>query len=230
MKEPKRDFKGVWIPKHIWLNADLTIMERLFLAEIDSLDNSANCFASNAHFSYLFGLSKNRCTEIIKQLESKKMVMIKHKRKGVKVVERTIQVTNVAVLGNRKSDQGSADLPRETDRGCSEKREGSNTLLNNTNNLNDLINQILESWRKYLPNNPQPIVKNFTDSSKYKTLITRIKSDEQHQAIDFWNWYFSKLAENPFNLGQNERGWKANFDYAITKSKFENNIERFTSE
>jgi len=32
-----RDFKGVWIPKEVWINKDLTWMEKLFLVEIDSL-------------------------------------------------------------------------------------------------------------------------------------------------------------------------------------------------
>ena len=35
----KRDFKGVWIPKEIWLSTDLKVMEKLILVEIDSLDN-----------------------------------------------------------------------------------------------------------------------------------------------------------------------------------------------
>ena len=46
----ERDFKGIWIDKSIWLNEDLTVMEKLFLVEIDSLDNERGCFASNAHF------------------------------------------------------------------------------------------------------------------------------------------------------------------------------------
>ena len=49
MKE-NRDFKGVWIPKEIWLNTDLSIIEKVLLVEIDSLDNSdRGCFASNEY-------------------------------------------------------------------------------------------------------------------------------------------------------------------------------------
>jgi hypothetical protein len=35
----KRDFKGIWIPKEIWLNENLTLQEKVFLVEIESLDN-----------------------------------------------------------------------------------------------------------------------------------------------------------------------------------------------
>jgi hypothetical protein len=39
MKE-NRDFKGVWIPKEIWINTDLSIIEKVLLVEIDSLDKA----------------------------------------------------------------------------------------------------------------------------------------------------------------------------------------------
>jgi hypothetical protein len=42
-----RDFKGVWIPKDVWLDHNLTWMEKLLLVEIDSLDAEKGCFASN---------------------------------------------------------------------------------------------------------------------------------------------------------------------------------------
>lgn len=47
----ERDFKGIWIPKEIWLNTHLTMNEKLFLVEIDSLDNEKGCFASNDYFA-----------------------------------------------------------------------------------------------------------------------------------------------------------------------------------
>lgn len=47
----ERDFKGVWIPKEIWLNEDLNWTEKLLLVEIDSLAKNGECFASNEHFA-----------------------------------------------------------------------------------------------------------------------------------------------------------------------------------
>lgn len=49
-----RDFKGVWIPKEIWLNPNLSLVEKLLLGEIDSLDQGEGCFASNKYFSIFF--------------------------------------------------------------------------------------------------------------------------------------------------------------------------------
>ena len=47
-----REFRGIWIPKDIWLNKDLSTNEKVLLAEIDSLGGSSNgCFASNQYFA-----------------------------------------------------------------------------------------------------------------------------------------------------------------------------------
>jgi len=53
-----RDFKGIWIPKEIYLNKQLSLVEKILLVEIDSLDMSdAGCFASNAYFAEFIGVS-----------------------------------------------------------------------------------------------------------------------------------------------------------------------------
>lgn len=92
--EQKRDFKGIWIPAEIWLS-DLPVMEKLFLVEIDSLDNKDGCFASNKYFSEFFKISKGRCSQIIKSLEKKKYITITYVRKeNSKEVEKRIIKSN----------------------------------------------------------------------------------------------------------------------------------------
>ena len=123
-----RDFKGVWIPKDVWLNKDLSIMEKLFLVEIDSLDGSKNCFASNAHFAEFFGISKGRCTQIIKSLEAKGFLKITLVKKGKLVQKRLIKVVNKLNQVVNKLNQGS----EKTKSGYLENDEGSNTSNSNT--------------------------------------------------------------------------------------------------
>lgn len=76
-EEVKRGFKGIWIPKEIWLNDELTLQEKVFLVEINSLDNDDGCFASNDYFADFFGLTKNRASEIIQALISKGFIKSK---------------------------------------------------------------------------------------------------------------------------------------------------------
>lgn len=90
----KRNFKGVWIPKDVWLNNNLTLQEKVFLVEIDSLDNSEDkgCFAGNQHFADFFGISKSRVSEVIKTLVDKKLI----KRKILKTQTGSIRYLKVS--------------------------------------------------------------------------------------------------------------------------------------
>lgn len=144
-----RDFKGVWIPKEIWTNKNLNVMEKLFLVEIDSLDNNDGCFATNEYFSDFFRLSKNRCSEIIKNLEKKGLISIDYKFKdNSKAIEkRIIKVVDLSIRGIRNIDRPI----RNIDWGYSENREDNNTIYNNTINNNiyssiiDFLNEKSES-------------------------------------------------------------------------------------
>lgn len=63
-----RDFKGIWIPREIWVSKELTMQEKVFLAEIHSLDNELGCIASNAYFADFFNLSKSSVSRVISSL------------------------------------------------------------------------------------------------------------------------------------------------------------------
>ena len=71
--QKERAFTGVWIPKHIWLNDELSPIEKLFLAEIESLDNDEKrgCFASNEYFGNFFKISEGRAANIISGLRKR---------------------------------------------------------------------------------------------------------------------------------------------------------------
>ena len=76
MQELKRSFKGVWIPAEIWINTEITPMEKMILTEINSLDGDEHCFASNKHFSEMFGISTRQVSEHIGALASKKCIKV----------------------------------------------------------------------------------------------------------------------------------------------------------
>lgn len=47
------------------------MQEKVFLAEIDSLDNEQGCYANNEYFARFFGISKVRVSEVINSLVAK---------------------------------------------------------------------------------------------------------------------------------------------------------------
>ena len=64
-----RDFKGVWIPKEVWLDERLSMLDKGILAEIDSLDNGdAGCFASNEHLAEFCQCSLTKVSTSISKL------------------------------------------------------------------------------------------------------------------------------------------------------------------
>ena len=132
-----RDFKGVWIPKDVWLDHNLSWMEKLLLVEIDSLDAEKGCFASNGYFGEFFNLSPSRISEMVSSLVSKGYITTFLLYEGKQVKQRILTPT----LPIRKLEGGI----RDTEGGYSEKAKDINTLISNTT-INKLINISFEDW------------------------------------------------------------------------------------
>lgn len=63
-----RDFKGVWIPKEIWLNTELSALDKIIYAEIDSLDGENGCTASNEYLATFCACSVSKVSSAISRL------------------------------------------------------------------------------------------------------------------------------------------------------------------
>ena len=120
-----RDFKGIWIPKEVWMNKDLKINEKIFLVEIDSLDNENGCWASNKYFADFFGITKGRCSQIISSLQGKGLILINYEYKGKEIKRRTIKVVKKLTRVFKKLSEGYLENDKD-----------NNTKNNNTSNIN----------------------------------------------------------------------------------------------
>lgn len=70
----ERDFKGIWIPKEIWLDDRLNALEKMILMEIDSLDtNDKGCYATNEYIAEFC-----QCTSTKVSLAVKKLIELKY--------------------------------------------------------------------------------------------------------------------------------------------------------
>ena len=126
MKE-NRDFKGVWIPKEIWLNTDLSIIEKVLLVEIDSLDNSdRGCFASNEYLAKFVQLSESRVAHIISDLKKREYVVVVFtdgRNRGLKLHAQQ----------SRFAKNSKAESLKTTNQ-SSQKQQHNNTVNKTTNN------------------------------------------------------------------------------------------------
>ncbi len=108
-----RDFKGVWIPKEIWLSLDLSLSEKCLFVEIHSLDNEHGCYASNKHFAMFLGISERQVSRLIKKLEDKGYIKSKTSvvTKGDgQAFERVIRVKGKYA---RSSNEGLIEVVRD---------------------------------------------------------------------------------------------------------------------
>lgn len=68
-EELKRDFKGIWIPKGIWLDTRLNSLDKIILVEIDSLDaTEEGCYASNKYLAEFCQCTETKISTSIKKL------------------------------------------------------------------------------------------------------------------------------------------------------------------
>jgi hypothetical protein len=129
MKE-NRDFKGVWIPKDIWLNTDLSIIEKVLLVEIDSLDNSdRGCFASNEYLAKFVQLSESRVAHIISDLKKREYIVVVFtdgRNRGLKLHPQQSRFAK-----NSKAES------LKTTKQSSRNQQHSNTVNNTDNNTID---------------------------------------------------------------------------------------------
>lgn len=65
------DDKGVYIPGWLWSAKELSIVERVIVAEVYSFEaNGRACWVSNQHLADLVGLSSNSVRRILAKLEA----------------------------------------------------------------------------------------------------------------------------------------------------------------
>lgn len=84
-----RDFKGVWIPADIWLDTRLSALDKIILAEIDSLDvRGRGCYANNEYIAEFCQCSVSKVSHSISLL-TKAGYIVQEKSNGRQRVLKT---------------------------------------------------------------------------------------------------------------------------------------------
>jgi hypothetical protein len=196
----ERGFKGVWIPAAVWTDKNLSWMEKLFIVEIDSLDNDSGCYASNGYFSLFFNLSKQRCSQVINSLKEKKYISIEYIRDGVRVEKRVVKILCDPIKNTVSPIKNTGDPIKNTGGGYQEKLKENNTLFNNTYNNTDnkysrsddlaqgkhaekIIQEIYNAYPVRCPIRGSSTGKGSSCKSKIKTLLKTISSDDLKETI-----------------------------------------------
>lgn len=119
-----RDFKGIWIPKELWIRDDMSFSEKILLMEIDSLDSGDGCWAGNSHFATLLNLSPMTIKNMITSMSDRGLIS---QSPGEKRILRSL------VPRHEKMPVGHEKMPEAARKNADYKE--SNTNSNNTTTL-----------------------------------------------------------------------------------------------
>jgi len=117
----ERAFKGIWIPREIWLESHLTAVERVLWAEIDSFTGQGSSYyKTNQQAAEELGISVRNVSRVIKRLEE--LGVIEIGKKGVRrVLRSTGQMPRVDIMS---MDTMSTNLDTMSMKGRHHVQEG----------------------------------------------------------------------------------------------------------
>lgn len=127
----ERQFRGIWIPVHIWETSDLTAAERCLWAEIDSFTNAkSGYYKTNQQAGEELGISERQVSRAFAKLEN--MGLIRVEKQGVRRVAMSTEWRDVHDCVASKGRQGG-EVSSPQWRGIKNKEK--NNEKNNENTL-----------------------------------------------------------------------------------------------
>lgn len=180
MGEDERGFKGIWIPAEIWLNEDLTPLDKVIYAEIDSLDTGEGCFASNEHIAAFCKCSVTKVATAITKLKEKRYIDLVSFNGRCRILKSAFQKVNGRLSKNERQTFKKCKADFQKMKGVSSKvPSNSINTMRKIDEKNSLENS-LESKRK------KEKVKPLCTAEEFKSF-----SEQYHLGIEadaFLNW------------------------------------------
>lgn len=165
--EKNRGFKGVWIPKEIWLNENLTMIEKVILIEIDSLDSEEHCSAGNEYLAQFCQCSISKVTKAIKKLEDMGFIEVisfdgRHRKirsciiKNMSQTNKKYDAESYKILANNIDINLDSNLPINNNGETSSPVVTKTTSSTKTTTKNDTIDAGNYRKRKTIVSMPDP--------------------------------------------------------------------------
>ena len=151
-----RNFKGIWIPKEIWLAENLTLQEKVLLVEIDSLDDEeTGCYASNNYFSKFFGITPGRISQLINGLVEKGFISTQLIKEGKEIRQRLIRINRppypeVFNILNTYLENYKGGIKYSKEGYLENYKENNIELINKNNNIYRFHKPTLEELKEYI--------------------------------------------------------------------------------
>ena len=179
----ERQFRGIWIPVHIWETSDLTAAERCLWAEIDSFtsNNGNGYYKTNQQASEELGVSQRQVSRAFAKLESMGLIIVT--KKGVRRVAKSTPWRDVldCVASNPRHD-GEVSSPQW--RGIKNKEKN-----NKEHNENTLVyavegDEIKELWNVWVRERKAYVKGKYTPYAQQRAMnkLQRLCNEDIEQA------------------------------------------------
>ena len=181
-----RDFKGVWIPKQIWLDTRLNALDKVIFVEIDSLDVGENgCWASNEYLADFCQCSTWKISSAIKKLTENGYITVESFDGRKRKIKSRLSLFKGQPCENQKSDFGNP--------------QGTNIDNNTENNTNNSKNT------SYSCSEPE---KSVSKRTKKSTTTKRFIPPTVEEVAEYVNEKGYKVNPQRFVDHYAARGWK----------------------
>lgn len=208
-----RDFKGIWIPKEIWLNEELSITEKALFAEIDSLDTNSHCTASNEYFAKFLGVTERTISNAITHLKDLGLISSEFdgRVRTLRVEKFSMQSRkNFDILNHNISNANSNNNQQELFTDNINKSNKEDTYREKVQNFIDKFNEICVSLPRCVRLTPK----------RSKAIVSILKKFTDEEILEV----FEKLEASDFCSGRSGK-WRANIDFILSENNFVKTLE-----
>lgn len=214
-----RDFKGVWIPKEVWLDDRLSALDKIILTEIDSLDGERGCYASNKRLADFCQCSESKISKSVSLLIDLNYIYVESFDGRKRILRSRLSKNNNQTSKNYDAGE--------------QKKRHINTNINttiNTNKINNndqpakpadsvLVSEFEELWKDY----PRKQGKNNALKAYVKARKAGIDKVTIQNGIERYN---AQIMANKTNMKYVKQGstwfgqhcWDDVYDINVTKT------------
>lgn len=215
----ERQFKGIWIPKEIWLDDNLSALDKVILAEIDSLDNSDDgCYASNEHIAEFCQCTARKVSSAITKLKDLGYIYIKAFDGRKRVIKSNVNFNKAEWNIFQDSIENFSMQSRKKCKADKKNFLQSNIDSKIVSNIDENIyTQVKEKFCEICISLPKIIS---IDKARKATVKARLKEYSFDDIITV----FKKVEQSDFLTGRissdKQRPFKASFDWIMKPSNF----------
>lgn len=204
-----RDFKGIWIPKEVWTDSNLTFLEKAILMEIDSLDNGEGCYATNKYLADFCQCSERKVSDAIFKLSDYGVVIVEYNDNRQRRIYSTL-TPRKKCEGGSKNCEGGRKKCEPPSKNCDQR----NIYKNNKQET------VLENIPPIVPPEGKRFVKPSVEEVKAYCL-ERANGINAEEFVDYYESVGWKVgAKKPM------KDWKATVRYWESTRKKKNPVQK----